>query len=464
MKPIKKTSLLLVILLAFSASSTGCWDRIELEDIAWVQAMGFDAGIDGYLATTVQIGIPHSLRSSTVAGGGPGGDPEYLTVTVHSKTALEALDLISTNLGRRVSLEHTQLFLFGEDFARSGLRSLAGALDRYREVRGSALVAVAKGRAEDLLRINTSPLEVSPSRFIQTVLQQHIYTGLFKAATLARDFVNLTESSSVAPAVPLLGISADFEPPGNQSGTGGQGNQLESNPGEQYPSTPQLGERLEPGDVPPGLINPEGGATHGEGGVIPKTGGGPVSFLGLAVFRGDKMVGTLSAEEARAVLAVHGDLERASFAVPDPEKPDEVKYSLGFTVQSASSRVSVRRTGEDVELDVKVNLEVSYVSPKTQTDYTDPRMVYVAEGALASYFKTVLDGAIQKTQDMGADVFGFGRRVKMTFLTWPEFEAFEWPNRYKDARIATSVEVKVRRTGLVLGPLNVPRWEAEETK
>lgn len=176
------------------------------------------------------------------------------------------------------------------------------------------------------------------------------------------------------------------------------------------------------------------------------------------------MVGTLSAEEARAVLAVHGDLERASFAVPDPEKPDEVKYSLGFTVQSASSRVSVRRTGEDVELDVKVNLEVSYVSPKTQTDYTDPRMVYVAEGALASYFKTVLDGAIQKTQDMGADVFGFGRRVKMTFLTWPEFEAFEWPNRYKDARIATSVEVKVRRTGLVLGPLNVPRWEAEETK
>lgn len=122
----KKTSIVLLIVLIFGTSATGCWDRIELEDVAWVQAMGFDPGVDGYLATTFQIGIPHSLRSATVSGGGAGGAPEYLTVTIHSRTALEALDLVSLNLGRRVSLVHTQLFLFGEELARSGLRGLVG--------------------------------------------------------------------------------------------------------------------------------------------------------------------------------------------------------------------------------------------------------------------------------------------------------------------------------------------------
>lgn len=459
----KKTSIVLLIVLIFGTSATGCWDRIELEDVAWVQAMGFDPGVDGYLATTFQIGIPHSLRSATVSGGGAGGAPEYLTVTIHSRTALEALDLVSLNLGRRVSLVHTQLFLFGEELARSGLRGLVGALDRFREVRGSALVAVVRGRAEDLLRINTSPLEVSPSRFIQTVLQQHIYAGLFKASSLARDLTNLSESSVKSPVVPLLGIASDYTPPEGQDGQGGQGrqgSQGESSPGEQYPSTPEVGETLEPDKVPRPLLPPDGNTTFGEAGMIPKMGGGPVTVLGVAVFRGDKLAGTLSGEETRALLAVLEDLERASFAVPDPERPDDVQYSLGFTAQSATSKVKVKRSGENVEIDVKVSLEVSYVSPKTQTDYTDPRLVYVAESALASYFKEILDRAIKRTQEMGADAFGFGRRVKMTFLTWPDFEAFEWPNRYKDAKITTEVEVHVRRTGLVLGPLQVPRWES----
>jgi spore germination protein KC len=455
---IKRVREVLLVILACSLSLTGCWDRIELEDVAWVQAMGFDVGADGYLATTLQIGIPHSLRSAIMAGGGQG--PEYLTITVNSKTALEALDLASVNLGRRVSLVHTQAFFFGEELARRDIRGLAGAMDRYKEIRGTALMAVVKGKAEDLLRLDTSPLETSPSRFIQTLLQQHAHTGLFKASSFVRDFVNHLESSAEAPHAPLIGIAADYKP---SSGSGGGG--PASTPADQYPPAPQVGEELEEGKIPPPLTGPAGSSLQTEAGMLPKLGGGPVAMLGTAVFAGGKMVGTLTGEETRALLAVQNDFERGSYAIPDPEKPDDIAYSLGFTVHRANSDIDVERNGDKVKIGVRLDIEASYMSPKTQTDYTDPRLIYRAESALANYIKHHLDTAITRTQqEMRVDPFGFGRYVKGTFLTWPEWEAFEWHNKYPDAEIVTEVVVKVLRYGLDLGPLQVPQWEKTRAK
>lgn len=455
---IKRVCSLLALILLLGLTSTSCWDRIELEDVAWVQAMGFDTGIDGYLATTMQIGIPHSLRGSTAAGGS-GGGPEFLTITIHSRSALEALDLASANLGRRISLVHTQAFLFGEELARGDVRGLAGAMDRYREIRGTTLIAVVRGRAEDLLRLNTSPLEISPSRFVQTLLQQHNQTGFFKASTFARDFVNLMESSSSAPLAPLIAIASDYRPPSSEERQGAKGGQG-TTPGEQYPSTPPVGERLEAEKIPPALTGPDGSATFAKADMIPELGGGPVSMLGMAVFSGGKMVGTLDAEETRALLAVQNDFERGSYAIPDPERPDDTQYSLGFTVHSGSGKTKVTRTGDHVRIEVRMKVEVSYMSPKTQTDYTDPRLTYVAENALADFIKKSLDSTIYRTQKtMRVDPFGFGEKVKQTFATWPEFEAFEWQNKYPDAEIVTEVKVKVHRYGLDLGPLYIPLWE-----
>jgi spore germination protein KC len=430
-------------------SCQGCWDHVELEDIAWVQAIGFDEAAGGYICVTLEMGIPRSLRGAATPGGAvPGAGPHYLTMTVYSRTVLEALDLVGVNLGRRVRLEHCLAYVFGEGLAKSGIRELVGVLDRHREVRETAFAFVARGRAEDILRVTTSPLEASPSRFLATIVQQHRHTGLFEAMQFGR-FVWAMQSNAVTPTCPLIALSRGFTQGEAPGGAGGG-----------YPSTPRVGERIAPPEVPPGLGGSEGGPTWLEAGQMPHIGGGPVEVLGTAVFSGGGLVGTLGAEETRAMLMLKNDFERGAFGIPDPQRPDDPGYCLEFDVRGGRTRVEARRDGDKVKIVASVSLSVSYTGMKTQTDYSDPRNSPLAERAAEDYVKKVLDRVISRCKDeMKVDPFHFGDRVKRTFWTWPEWDSFAWQTKFPQAEVSTEVKVKIMRYGLDLGPPHVPSSE-----
>lgn len=445
--------LLAIVVLTTTLLGPGCWDRVELEDIAWVQAIGFDKGPPGFYSTTMEIGIPRSLRGGVVSVGAIG--PRYTTVTVLARSILEAIDLTAVNLGRRISLVQAQLYLFGREFAETDVRSIVGETKRLVEARGSALVAMAQGRAEDILRVNTSPLEVSPGRFLMTILQQHGRTGLFEAARFVPDFVNLLESSSSSPRCPILALASDYKPKG---GGAGQGGGAEGDPSQQFPSTPQVGERVEP-RTDLSKLAPSQSTTDLPPEDIPLAGGGPVILAGTAMFQGGRMVGTLTGEESRAVLVARNDLERAAFPVIDPTAPDKPELALDVEITGPRSKVRVTRTGDQVRIRLDIHVTVSYLATWTQTDFSDPRMTPLAESAIEDYLKHLLDRTIAKSQAAGSDVFRFGERVKRTFLTWPEFEEFAWLTKYPTAQIDTSVKVHIELYGLTLQPPVIPPSE-----
>ncbi|MGE5542637.1 MAG: Ger(x)C family spore germination protein [Bacillota bacterium] len=440
----RRTGILAILVLLTCCS--GCWDRVELEDIAWVHAIGFDEGPAGYLNTTFEIVIPHRLGMGAAGGGGRQG-PNYLTMTIVSRSVYDSIDLAATSLGRRLSLQHTQLFLFGESLARADIRGLVSALDRFREMRRSTLIAVARGRAEDVLRVTTSPLEMSPSRFIQTVLQQQSRTGLFQGTRFA-SFVSALEMGSISPACPIIAVSRKLE--------GGGGSQ----DGGQPAPTPKLGERITRPEFPPGFEDPGWTATQMEAGQLPYLGGGPVAIMGTAVFSGGRMVGDLNGDETACMLMAKGDFERGGFSIADPQRPDQPEYSISVELRGRKTRIAAVRTGDSVQLDVRVSLEINYLSWRTQTDYTDPRNAHLIEQAVNAHVKKMLDRAIARTQKMNADVFGFGDKVRHTFLTWPEFDRFAWISKYPQAIIRTTVNSRMTRYGLDFAPPRVPPGES----
>ena len=116
-----KRTLLVGLVLSMAATLVSCYDRMEIEDVAWIQAAGFDRAPEGIL-TTLQIGIPSQLRLP--GSSAMGSATHYTTISIASTTVLEAIDLASLNLGRTISFLHTQVVVFGEELARSDVRSL----------------------------------------------------------------------------------------------------------------------------------------------------------------------------------------------------------------------------------------------------------------------------------------------------------------------------------------------------
>ncbi|MDP2856613.1 MAG: Ger(x)C family spore germination protein [Bacillota bacterium] len=457
---------LLAPALTLCAVCSGCWDRTELEDIAWVQAVGFDKGPNNTVVTTLQIGIPRSLRGTSMGGSPSGGQQsENVVMSAASETGLETLQIAAVSLGRRVSLQHAALYVFSDELARGDIRSLVGALERYREVRLSAFIAVSKGRAEDVIRLIGSPIEQTASRFLQIIMQQHSTTGLFETQFLG-DFIEKMEVGLVNPTAPLIALAPSSE--SQSQGSSGQDQSQSGGAGSSQggiPPTPKPGERIEPQKVTVDPKVPQSGATSVEAGGTPRIGGGPVEMIGTAVFSGGKMVGTLTGEETRALLMVKGDMETGGFSIPDPMAPDKPELSLSVTLHGRGTKVHAKRHGEKVELDVNIRLLVTYLAPKTGVDYSDPRTTPLVKKACEQYVKQLVDGVIAKTQkEHKSDVLGFGDPIRHTFATWPELDRFAWQTKYPDAEVRTSVDVTIQRHGLTFAPPHIPIGETIRSK
>ncbi|GJM76942.1 hypothetical protein HMSSN036_91580 [Paenibacillus macerans] len=70
----RRTPCFLLTLVLIPVLLTGCWDRIEVNDIAFVLGSSTDRE-DGLIRSTVQIALPSQLGGAGSQGGG-GGHPE----------------------------------------------------------------------------------------------------------------------------------------------------------------------------------------------------------------------------------------------------------------------------------------------------------------------------------------------------------------------------------------------------
>ncbi|QGQ97125.1 Ger(x)C family spore germination protein [Paenibacillus psychroresistens] len=129
---------------------SGCWDRREINDVAFVLASSIDKENDLY-RISILIPLPGNMGGASGGGGGTGGVEPYTIETEAANTIWEAVDKIQSRLPRKIFFAHRRVLLFGEDIAKDGMTIPMNYLADRPENRLSTFVAVTKGKAMDLL-------------------------------------------------------------------------------------------------------------------------------------------------------------------------------------------------------------------------------------------------------------------------------------------------------------------------
>ncbi|HEU4964160.1 MAG TPA: Ger(x)C family spore germination protein [Bacilli bacterium] len=150
---IRRVLLSVLILSLSSMTLTGCWDRIEINDVAIVMATSFDKTKDGQYSVAVQMAIPGNMGGSSGGGGGgsSGQKPYYVDSDV-GKTIREANDRLQARLSRRLYFAHRRILVVGDELAREGIREIFDVVARVPENRLTANMVIAKGEGVELLR------------------------------------------------------------------------------------------------------------------------------------------------------------------------------------------------------------------------------------------------------------------------------------------------------------------------
>jgi len=172
-----------------------------------------------------------------------------------------------------------------------------------------------------------------------------------------------------------------------------------------------------------------------------------IETMGLAVFKGSKMVGALDPIESAAYMEIMNQ-RKAGYGVAIP-MPGDDKHSVILKGTNRKTKIKLRTVHHKLSVDVYCRIEAN-IEEKTGNLPVD-RVIPQLTDNMTRFLKIDQDKVIKKTQDMGTDILGIGEYVRGQ---QPEYwlrqvkTRQQWDELYRQLPIRTHIKLYIRRSGM----------------
>lgn len=400
--------LLIFFLIAGSFILSSCFGAWETDDVSYIMAIGVDKGKDGKLIVTYQIALS---KPSSDGGQESSMETTWTTASIAISSPAESRMLINSIIPRTPLTNHLVAFIFSEEVAREGINPSISYLIRDRNFRESIYLIVARGAAADYINRNKPSLEPSIAKYYESLFASSRESGYYLPTTLHTFYARLKNPGG-SPYLAYSGI----------------------NPltGADYPAEGKTFEQK--------------GEPYLPGGIPRKGTSDNIDFIGLALFRGDKMIGALNSDETRAVAILQGTFETSTIGVVDPL---ETKDTINIRFKSSpKAKISVELIEGQPVFNVDVQIEAENQGISSGIHYEAPYFRHLLENQIANLITEQINHMIRHTQELGSDPVGFGLYLRSLFKDTEEMQNASLTEYYQAARINVRTTVKMRREGL----------------
>ncbi|MGE5328402.1 MAG: Ger(x)C family spore germination protein [Deltaproteobacteria bacterium] len=419
----RKTAVFL-ILVTFCICLSGCYDAKEVDDLAYVIALGLDKGKTNSLRITFQIAVPKNLGSggsdSQQSSGQGGGNNSYDLITIEAPAINPSFDMLNAFISRDLILSHTKAVVISEELAKEGILPYVREMIRNREFRRKLNFLVSRTSAEEYLKSVKPKLEINPAKYYDLNDASGNYTGTIPSSTLLKMYERML-CTGRQPAAILASV--------NRYGT--------DKPFDTKQSTFKNKNR----DIPF-----EGDFFAGD---IPKNSELGAEIMGTAVFDGSRLVGELDGETTYYYLLGSSEYIRAVWTFKDPlHKNEEVAITIS---KNRKTNVKVKIVNQIPIINVSLNLEGDILAIHSGQDYENPQRIKILESYITEYIKNRFTQTFNiLAKKYKSDIFGFGRNARLLFTTLKDWEEFNWKRKFSDARLNLKINFHIRRAGLIL--------------
>jgi len=414
-KTYRRYIFIFLMLPMFTTLLSGCYDKREVDELAYPLAIGLDVGEANILRLTLQLAAPLAIGSGGGEDGGGGQSENSSIITVDTPSLYSGLNLINNIISKEINVSHAKVIVISKKLAEQDFSIYLHALERGREFRPDIFVIISNGPADEYLKNVKPTLEANPSKYYELLLGKD-FTAFYPSIRLNK-FYFASESDSIQP----VAIFSDIG---------------------KYDSADQL-KKSEDG------IKTKSAGLEGqyEAGNIPVAAKRQNEVMGMAVFKKEKMVGTANGAEANCYQLITGDYNYSYWTIPDVlEKENIVVMNI---MQRNKPVIKVDLKEDRVSIRISLDLEGDFTSIQSDQNYEEhPEIMAQAAGELIK--EQIIAFLKRTTDEFDSDVCGFGRFVKGKFLTWNKWKEYKWFDKYKDTSFSVEVDLKMRRTGLMI--------------
>jgi spore germination protein KC len=394
----KKLVLAGLLLAVLASSLTGCWNRRELEEIAFVTAVAVDQAVEaGKIQLTVHIAKPFALAQ--VGASSAVDEKSTWTEASTGYTSFDAIRNFLSKTPRRLFWAHNRVIILGEDFARSGIASYLDFYTRDSERRLNATLFVVKGeRGADMMNAQYG-LETYADRGCFGILAA-AEEGL---STVVRTDLNEFQQMLATPGWEPTVARLELVP-------------LTDDGLETARATNRI--NLKRDEITLTVRN-----------------------SGAAVFKDAHLVGWLDGPETRGLNWVLGDVRSGIIVVPSPIPTAEY---FGLEIISSSRKITPQIVNgrPAIKLEVHCNADLGDVKGFVNIP-VEPNLWRELEKRLAEAVRLEIRAALAKAQkEFNSDIFGFGAAFYRNLpAIWRQWES-RWDEYFP--HLPVDIEVKAR--------------------
>ncbi|WP_066363327.1 Ger(x)C family spore germination protein [Neobacillus drentensis] len=368
---------------------SGCWDRKELNEQALWIGSGWDVAKNDGVELSGQIVIPSNIQ--TQGGGGGLMQKGFFTISAKGKNLSDALQNIQTKLSREAFSGQRRVIIFGEQFARRGLKRQLDNSQRRADVSLRSDVFVIKGSTAKKALSVSNPLEKPP---IAATLGEHKISG-GRGNTAYLSLLMAATSDGLRPSIPVLEFSSSLD--GEK-----KGNENSANP-------PLL------------------------------------RLAGVAIFdKNLKMQGLLNMEENRHMLWVMGILQNLTISF----KKKDMNASL--TLNKLSSKIEPHISkNQQITFTVTLKGEGSLKENNSGLDVQSPNNLKRLEKEFEKISQKQVQQTVTKVQKKyGLDIFGLGEVIHRKKPNQWKSLKYDWDKRFPEADIIVKTDIKIKELGM----------------
>jgi spore germination protein KC len=395
---------ILILVIVFITAFSSSYLSLSIDNLAYVLAIGIDKGTDNYLEVSFQF--------STTAKSTESGSSEKTPTVMDSVSAPSlstAVNLMNSYMGKELNMSHCKIIIFSEELAMEGISEEIYTLINDTQVRPSANIVVSKSTAKNYIKQTSPELENLISKYYEIFTNSSKYTGFKPDATIG-DFFNALICDTCEPYAILGGLTS--EEPSNQ-----ENNHIQENYNVKANQTP---------------IEGENGSEN----------------IGVAAFKGDKLVGELCALETISLLTIKDKIDRFLISIPDPS--DSHNYLDIYLTPKESTTININTSTSSPYIKVKTGFNGKIYSMSNDSKYLDSDVLAAISESCSKYLETVLSDYLYKTsKEFKSDISGLGKYALSNFLTTQDYDTYNWSQNYQNAFFEVQVDTSVQSGMLI---------------
>jgi spore germination protein KC len=384
---------------------TGCWDRKEVEERAYVIGLGLDKSeTEDKLKVTFLIENPEV--GSAIAGVST-TEPAQELVQVEANDFITAKTTANAIISRDITYDLLRIIVVSEKLAKDEnlIRWMYDAL-KDREIRRDTYLAVSNEDAFKFFKNNKPKMETRPHKYYQFMINRGIDGGIIPDSDLHRFFKTTETDENLFLAMNIT--TEQSEDP---------------------------------------AIKNEDEYTAGE--VKAKGTAGTTQFVGSAVFKEGIMVGKITGQETRINNVLDDTTEMKDLLATWPD-PFSDKHSIsGRLIKEKDNKFTVNVKGEKTKMTIEVPLIVDILSDPSLADYAEsPRNRKILRETIQKQLQSMYNKYVKKTQtELKGATFPISLEARKKFATVEEWHNYNWMKKYPEADIEVKVTLEIKEFG-----------------